>query len=204
MNAKIHTLRRPSPAERYANDTLNLVGRYVSGLMEKRPRDLEGSTGITLAAGMSAVVRLMAMNRRADTPVPNHRALILASVTNALDQWAPVEVTDNPAAPGVGFIGMGEREIYLRGAADSACRAVQELASALHESEPDGEIDPADGIVSGLLAGVVYAASSLRDKALYPRPHDLEPVLLELMRSTFVAAEIGEAGDAMGEVQGNG
>ncbi|MBY0395652.1 MAG: hypothetical protein K2X91_04165 [Thermoleophilia bacterium] len=204
MNAKIHSLRRPSPAERYANETLNLVGRHVSGLMEKRPREIEGATGITLAAAMSAVIRLMAMNRRKDTPVPNHRALIMASVTHSLDQWAPVEVTDNPAAPGVGFIGMGEREIYLRGAAGSACSAVQELATALHESEPDSTIDPADGIVSGLLAGVVYAAASLRDRALYPRPHDLEPVLLELMRSTFIAAEIGEGGDAMGEVQGNG
>lgn len=203
MNAKIHALR-PDPAQRYANETLNHVGKYVSGLMEKRPRDLEGATGITLAAAMSAVIRLMTMTRRQDTPAPNHRALIMASVTHALDQWAPLAVTANPAAPGIAFAGDGEREVYLRGAAEAACAAVQELAAALQESEEGSPMDPADGIISGLMAGVVFAAASMRDKAAFPRPHDVEGMLLELMRSTFVAAEIGEAGDGMGEVQGHG
>ena len=88
--------------------------------------------------------------------------------------------------------------------ADMACRTVQDLASGMIERAVGATWDPTNGVVTGTIAGAAHVAASSRDLALYPSAADLEPIVLDLIRTAWAEHAVHEAADLMGEAQGHG
>lgn len=158
-----------------------------------------GDTAPMLTGALYGVVAALAFLRPKATSPEVFRANVVSSVNSALTQVLP-------ASPVATSREDTTAEGYLRLVADTSCRGVQELAHTIRQmqiSAPRGA-DPADGVISGVLAAATYLSGDWRDKTRYATPGDVEPVVLALLRDAWAELAVFEAADAMGEAQGNG
>lgn len=141
------------------------------------------------------VIRVMAAFKGDQDP-ERFRAHVLTSVNGALSQMPGIAA---PPIPGDDDVATFEKTV-----ADTACRAVQNLADELHDRAHVGPVCPMPAVASGVLAGAVYVCAHRRDRSTHPSPYDVTGELVELMRDALSVVAAHEGADTIGEVAGHG
>lgn len=155
-----------------------------------------GNVSAITTGALYAVLRLICAARPKAMETEKWRGSVVMSVRGALEQYVPTD--------GIGYAATGSETDFLELVATTANGAVQDLADTIHSRSVGGPCCPMSGIVPGLFAGALFVAADNRDRAQFPLPSDLRPMLEELMAVTLSDAAQHEATDAMGEVQGHG
>lgn len=141
------------------------------------------------------VIRVMAAFK-GEQDAERFRAHVLTSVNGAMSQMPGLAV---PVIPGDDDVDRFEKAV-----ADTACRAVQNLADDLHDRAHVGPVCPMAAVASGVLAGAVYVCAHRRDRSTHPSPYDVTGELVELMRDALSVVAAHEGADTIGEVAGHG
>lgn len=177
-----------------ADTSKALITGALRNLVEVNPP--ENRPAIVTGA-LYAVVGVMCALRPRDMEPEAFRSSLVNSMNSALTQYMP----GSPVPMNRSEVTESEFDNLM---ADMACRGVQEMGHSMVERMVGADFDPTDGVVSGTIATTAFLTAGLRDKAKYPQPQDVEPVIIDLLRATWGAVATHEAADAMGEAQGHG